>query len=157
MTMTLQEISDRMEINNLLIDYCTAVDARDFAAFDAIFTEDAFIDYTALGGPSGTRAEIKAAGGEAVANYDTVATPEGGKAIIDTSRTALLGASQGGILGGVAGAADHKPGQPRRRRPARQARRRSTSPGPRPVLRSRPTPDRRLQRPALPHSRLTSI
>ena len=60
MTMTLQEISDRMEINNLLIDYCTAVDARDFAAFDAIFTEDAFIDYTALGGPSGTRAEIKA-------------------------------------------------------------------------------------------------
>lgn len=60
MTMTLQEISDRMEINNLLIDYCTAVDARDFDAFDAIFTSDAFIDYTALGGPSGTRAEIKA-------------------------------------------------------------------------------------------------
>ena len=29
--------------------------------------------------------EIKAAGGEAVANYDTVATPEGGKAIIQTA------------------------------------------------------------------------
>ena len=29
--------------------------------------------------------EIKAAGGEAVANYDSVATPEGGKAIIQTA------------------------------------------------------------------------
>jgi NAD(P)-dependent dehydrogenase (short-subunit alcohol dehydrogenase family) len=29
--------------------------------------------------------EIKAAGGEAVANYDTVATPEGGKAIVQTA------------------------------------------------------------------------
>jgi hypothetical protein len=59
MTMTLQDIADRMEINDLLIDYCTAVDARDFAAFDGIFTADAFIDYTALGGPSGTLVEIK--------------------------------------------------------------------------------------------------
>ncbi|MBW1702008.1 MAG: MaoC family dehydratase N-terminal domain-containing protein, partial [Deltaproteobacteria bacterium] len=29
--------------------------------------------------------EIKASGGEAVANYDSVATPEGGKAIVDTA------------------------------------------------------------------------
>ncbi len=33
--------------------------------------------------------EIKAAGGEAVANYDTVATPEGGKAIIQTALDAF--------------------------------------------------------------------
>ena len=69
MTMTLQEIADRMEINNLLIDYCTAVDARDFDAFDAIFTSDAFIDYTALGGPSGTRAEIKEYLGRVMPNF----------------------------------------------------------------------------------------
>ena len=33
--------------------------------------------------------EIKAAGGEAVANYDSVATPEGGKAIIQTGLDAF--------------------------------------------------------------------
>jgi hypothetical protein len=59
MTMGIQEISDRLEINNLLIDYCSAVDSRDFAAFDRIFTPDAVIDYTALGGIRGTVAEIK--------------------------------------------------------------------------------------------------
>ena len=32
MVMDIQEISDRLEIDNLLIDYCTAVDAQDFAA-----------------------------------------------------------------------------------------------------------------------------
>ena len=48
--MDIQEISDRLEINNLLIDYCSAVDAKNFAEFDRIFTADALIDYTALGG-----------------------------------------------------------------------------------------------------------
>src|SRR5690606_29811721 len=33
--------------------------------------------------------EIKAAGGEAVANYDSVATPDGGKAIIQTGLDAF--------------------------------------------------------------------
>ena len=50
MAMSHQEISDRMEINNLLIDYCSAVDAREIDAFDTIFTPDAFlfIAYTGL-------------------------------------------------------------------------------------------------------------
>ncbi len=60
MPMSIQEISDRMEINNLLIDYCSAVDERDFDAFDQLFTADAHIDYTALGGIKGNVAEIKA-------------------------------------------------------------------------------------------------
>src|SRR3970040_2261383 len=34
-------------------------------------------------------AEIKAAGGQAVANYDSVTTPEGGKAIIQTGYDAF--------------------------------------------------------------------
>ncbi|HUH36936.1 MAG TPA: nuclear transport factor 2 family protein [Spongiibacteraceae bacterium] len=55
-----QEIADRFAINDLLIDYCTAVDSKNFDAFDTVFTEDAFIDYTAMGGPKGSRAEIKA-------------------------------------------------------------------------------------------------
>jgi len=59
MAMSHQEISDRMEINNLLIDYCSAVDAREIDAFDTIFTPDAFIDYTALGGIKGNLEEVK--------------------------------------------------------------------------------------------------
>ena len=59
MAMGIQEISDRMEINNLLIDYCSAVDAKTFGDFDRIFTADAVIDYTALGGIRGSVAEIK--------------------------------------------------------------------------------------------------
>ena len=57
--MDIQEISDRLEINNLLIDYCSAVDAKTFADFDRIFTAEAVIDYTALGGIRGSVAEIK--------------------------------------------------------------------------------------------------
>ncbi len=60
MTMSIQEISDRMEINDLLIDYATAIDTMNFDALDHIFTEDAFIDYTAFGGIKGTLEEAKA-------------------------------------------------------------------------------------------------
>lgn len=60
MAMDLQEIADRMEINNLLIDYCTAVDSQDFDAFDRLFTADAHIDYTAMGGIAGDLATVKA-------------------------------------------------------------------------------------------------
>lgn len=60
MSMNLQEISDRLEINNLLIDYCTALDQRDFDAFDSLFTPDAQIDYSAMGGAKGDLVTIKA-------------------------------------------------------------------------------------------------
>jgi len=59
-TLTIQEISDRIEINDLLIRYCSAVDQRDWDAFDDIFTEDCLIDYTAMGGKRGGLAETKA-------------------------------------------------------------------------------------------------
>lgn len=59
MVMSLQEISDRMEINNLLIDYCTAVDQGNIDEFDQLFTADAYIDYTALGGAKGDLEETK--------------------------------------------------------------------------------------------------
>ena len=60
MTMSQQEISDRLEINDLLIDYTIAIDTGNFDGLDLVFTSDAFIDYTALGGPKGSYAEIKA-------------------------------------------------------------------------------------------------
>lgn len=59
MTLSIQEISDRMEINDLIIDYSTAVDSGQIDDFDNIFTKDAFIDYTAMGGIKGNLEEIK--------------------------------------------------------------------------------------------------
>jgi len=55
-----QEISDRFEIQNLLVDYCNAIDGRKWALLDSIFTHDAIIDYTEAGGAKGTLADIKA-------------------------------------------------------------------------------------------------
>jgi hypothetical protein len=60
MPMSLQEISDRLEIQDLLVRYCHAIDTLDFDALDEVFTPDARIDYTEMGGASGTLPEIKA-------------------------------------------------------------------------------------------------
>ena len=59
MTMTLQEISDRIEIQDLLVRYSHCIDTRDWDGLDDVFTPGAFIDYTALGGSKGTLAETK--------------------------------------------------------------------------------------------------
>lgn len=59
MAMTLQHISDRLEIEDLLARYSFAIDERDWDALDAIFTPDARIDYSETGGAVGTLAEIK--------------------------------------------------------------------------------------------------
>lgn len=55
-----QELSDRFEIQDLLADYCHAIDSQNFSALDDIFTEDAIIDYTAVGGAKGNLEETKA-------------------------------------------------------------------------------------------------
>jgi len=49
--MTLQEISDRLEIIDLLVAYATAIDQGDIDALDHIFTPHARIDYSRAGGP----------------------------------------------------------------------------------------------------------
>jgi SnoaL-like domain len=55
----LQEISDRLELMDLMVRYSHAVDNRAWDDFDQIFTADAVIDYTVFGGPRGTVPEIK--------------------------------------------------------------------------------------------------
>ena len=57
--MTLEEISDRMEIQQLMIDYSTAIDAKRFDDLDRVFLPDAFIDYSAMGGEKGRYPQIK--------------------------------------------------------------------------------------------------
>lgn len=48
-----QEISDRLEIQDLLVRYSHAVDTQDWDEFEGVFTDDAVIDYTEMGGPRG--------------------------------------------------------------------------------------------------------
>jgi hypothetical protein len=58
--LSLQEISDRLEIQQLTTDYSTAIDQREFDRLDKVFTPDAYIDYRAMGGVDGRYVEIKA-------------------------------------------------------------------------------------------------
>ena len=57
---SLQEISDRLEIDDLLSRYTLAIDGKDFDALDEVFTPDATIDYTTSGGIKGQYPEVKA-------------------------------------------------------------------------------------------------
>lgn len=44
MALSLREISDRLEIEALLVRYCHAIDQRDWDAYRAVYTADAVID-----------------------------------------------------------------------------------------------------------------
>jgi hypothetical protein len=57
--LTLQEISDRIEIQELLVQYSHGVDTGDFDLWERVFTPDAVIDYTEMGGPRGSVAETR--------------------------------------------------------------------------------------------------
>jgi hypothetical protein len=50
MVLSLQEISDRLQIEELLVRYCYAVDDRDWQAYRNVFTPDAVLDDTVTGG-----------------------------------------------------------------------------------------------------------
>jgi hypothetical protein len=68
-TLTLAEISDRLEIQDLVVAYSHAIDTRDWDALDDVFTADAVIDYTEMGGTRGGLAETKAFLAEALAGF----------------------------------------------------------------------------------------
>jgi hypothetical protein len=55
-----QEMSDRFELMDLAVRYSHAVDTRSWDDYEALFTPDATVDYTAFGGPAGSVAEIRA-------------------------------------------------------------------------------------------------
>jgi 3-phenylpropionate/cinnamic acid dioxygenase small subunit len=59
MPLSLQEISDRIEINDLLIRYTKAIDEKDWELLDSVYTADADIDYTTSGGIAGKYPEIR--------------------------------------------------------------------------------------------------
>lgn len=49
----IQELSDQIAIRDLLARYAHAVDSKDWDLYRTLFTDDAFIDYTAAGGEKG--------------------------------------------------------------------------------------------------------
>jgi hypothetical protein len=57
--LSLEEISDRLEIQQLLVAYSTAIDTRRFDDLDQVFTPDAYIDYRAMGGIDGQFPDVK--------------------------------------------------------------------------------------------------
>jgi len=53
MTLSLQAISDRIELEDLLHAYTDCIDTKSFDGLRNIFTEDAHVDYSATGGAVG--------------------------------------------------------------------------------------------------------
>jgi hypothetical protein len=60
MAFSIQQLSDRIEIEDLLQRYTAAIDAKDWASLDSVFTPDATLDYTTSGGPVGPYPEVRA-------------------------------------------------------------------------------------------------
>jgi hypothetical protein len=56
---TLEELSDRLEIQDLMTAYSFAIDFHRFDDLDDIFTPDATLDFTATGGQAGSLPEVK--------------------------------------------------------------------------------------------------
>lgn len=71
--LSLEEISDRLEIQQLLIDYSTAIDQRRFDDLDRVFTPDAYIDYRVMGGIDGTYPAVKACLAQVLPNFPVYA------------------------------------------------------------------------------------
>ena len=67
--MSMQEISDRMEIQDLMVRYSYAIDSRDWDALDDVFTPDAHIDYGVFGGSVGDLPSTKAFLADAMPNF----------------------------------------------------------------------------------------
>lgn len=69
MSYSLDELADKLAIQELIFDYSDAIDRRQFDRLDDIFLPDAIIDYTAMGGPRGSYPEIKRFLKEALPNF----------------------------------------------------------------------------------------
>jgi 3-phenylpropionate/cinnamic acid dioxygenase small subunit len=58
-SLSLQEVSDRIQIQDLLTRYTNAIDGKDWKLLDTCFTPDAHVDYTATGGTKGSYPEVR--------------------------------------------------------------------------------------------------
>lgn len=53
-------LADRLDLTQLVTNYAYAIDERAFGRLDALFTPDAWIDYTAMGGIKGRYPQVRA-------------------------------------------------------------------------------------------------
>ncbi len=58
--LTLQELSDRAEIQDLIVQEASAMDRRDWVSWQALFTQHADIDYSENEGARGEPAKVRA-------------------------------------------------------------------------------------------------
>ena len=56
----MQELSDRVQIEDLLYLEITAIDERDWDMWESIYTADALVDWSEAGAMKGTPAEVRA-------------------------------------------------------------------------------------------------
>lgn len=70
--MDVQELSDRQEIVDLITAYTRAVDTRSFNDLGEVFTDDAVLDYSPVGGPVGPPAEVVPWIEQGLAGFDRV-------------------------------------------------------------------------------------
>ena len=83
MALDLQQLNDRIEIEELLVRYCRALDYRNWADLESIFTPDGEFDAGGLGhphGPEAIRAMIEGTIGDLDATQHLV-----GKSLIEFS------------------------------------------------------------------------
>ena len=59
MRYTAEMVADRLEIEDLITDYAAIIDSGEVDRLDDIFTPDAEIDYSAMGGAKGAYPEVK--------------------------------------------------------------------------------------------------
>jgi len=59
-TLSLEEISDRMFIEDLVIEEAAAIDERDWDCWEAVYTRDAKIDWSGNGGAKGDPKAVRA-------------------------------------------------------------------------------------------------
>src|SRR5271154_6864570 len=52
-------VDARIDIDDLLTRYATAIDGRDFELLDTVFTPDAHLDYRSAGGVAGEYPEVR--------------------------------------------------------------------------------------------------
>ena len=72
MALSQQEISDRLEIQELMVRYARAIDTQDYDLLDTCFVPDAHVDYTASGGTKGPYPEVRAWLEKALAPFATM-------------------------------------------------------------------------------------
>ncbi len=60
MALSQQEVSDRIEIGDLLVRYTRAIDTKDWALLDSVFLPDAQVDYRSSGGIAGDYPKVRA-------------------------------------------------------------------------------------------------